>query len=369
MKISINQPDLLQALSFTHKVLPSKPQLPILSAVLLSVAEDHITVSATDLFMGITVQVDAGIEAQGVVALPGKELKALIQSLPAEFLQLQFVDGTVTIRTRQTTVSLQTQNPEDFPEFPSIESELVTIPVKTIEKMVVKGAFAASSDTTRPVLTTFLWRNSEAGFEVVTTDGFRLSWQLFDGIEALADTELLIPAKALSEIVSIAKQVGVENIELQFDTDAKQLVFHIGTVKKFVRLIDGAFPPFEKIMPTSFATTVSFDRSALVDTLKRAMIFGKDSSQIVNFAIKEDTVEITASSPTLGSFVDVLSEVNVTGDEGEIAFNTKYLLDYLQAIDSETVIFKMNESLKPALFIESEDAAQKYVAMPFRMAG
>jgi len=368
MKLSVNQPELHKALSFTHKIIPSKPQLPILSSVLFHADTDQLTISATDLFVGIKVSVDAGIQEGGTIVLPGKELKALIQSLPSEFITITAKNGTVTIKTNQTTVKLQTQNAQDFPEFPVIEGTSISLPTAQLEQMVHRAAYAASVDPTRPILTAFLWRLSEDKWEVVTTDGFRLAWQEFAPLQGLEDIQLLLPAKALTEIVSIAKQVSSELVEMKLDQNTKQALFKIGTVEKFVRLIDGTFPPYEKIMPSEFITKVTFDRQEIVDTLKRAMIFGKDSSQIVTFDILEDSVNISATSPTLGSFLDSIKQVAITGQTQQIAFNTKYLLDYLNTLSCDTILFEMNESLKPAQFTDPALISHRYIAMPFRVA-
>lgn len=135
----------------------------------------------------------------------------------------------------------------------------------------------------------------------------------------------------------------------------------------YSRLLEGQYPPYQKIMPTSFTTEVRMSASELLEQVKRATIFSRDTSSIVQLEITSETVTLSASSSTLGNFSGELTTAQISGEGGSIAFKTKYLQDFLQVVKDEEIWFGMTDSLKPALFKTELVAGLQYVVMPFRV--
>ncbi len=367
MIIKVLQENLSASLNNLTKAIPHKPQLPILSSILLEAKNNECTISATDLYFGVRSGVQADIHEEGTIVVPGKQFKEIISSLPKGVLTLEFKDKEFNILSEKTKTSLSCQVSDEYPPFPVIEGDEFDLSFTQLEKIEKLVSFSASLDQARPVLTAVLFKFSNEGLEVVTTDGFRLAILSLDNQDYQEEKVFLIPAKALSEVYRIVARLKVENVVFRISKELKQVFFSIEKVLVFIRLIDGKFPPYEKIIPSIFTTEVIFDTEELLENLKRATIFAKEASNIVRFEIKKNEVLIKSSSPSFGNYKGILKNVKVTGEEKVIAFNIKYLIDYLSAIKQESQWFGMNESLKPAMFKPEVESSYKYVVMPFKV--
>lgn len=367
MKLKVLQENLNTSLNNLQKAIPSKPQLPILSSVLIETKDNGCTISATDLYFGVRSQVQTDIEADGTLVVPGKQFKEIISSLNPGVLEIELIENTLHINSDKTKTSLACQLSDEYPPFPQVEGEEYVLTKDHLENIERYITFSASTDQARPVLTAVLFEFSEDGLKVVSTDGFRLSTLVLDKETQHEPKTFLIPAKALSEVSRIMAKVKASEVRFKVSHELKQILFSVDGVSIFVRLIDGNYPPYGQIIPTDFATEVIFDGAELVENLKRAMIFARESSNIVRFVINKDSVEIHSSSPSFGKYKGILKNVVITGPESEIAFNIKYLVDYLSATKTDKHWFGMSESLKPALFKPESNTDHQYIVMPFKV--
>jgi DNA polymerase III subunit beta len=369
MKIKILQENLTQALGYLSKAIPGKPQLPILSSVLLQARDGEVMLSATDLYFGVRAKLTADSSEAGEVVIPGRQFKEVIATLPPGEMVLNYKDGILQVKAGSIKANLQCHKSDDYPPFPQSEGDdyqLAGSDLELVEKMV---SFSASLDQTRPVLTSLLFDFSDSGLKVVGTDGFRLSSLVANGSSHPTAGRFLLPAKAFNEVYRITSLTAAKKVVFKVSGELKQAFVSVGGVEIFVRLIDGEYPPYEKIIPTTFSTEVVFETEELIENLKRAMIFARESSNIVRFSVETNSVKVGATSPTIGSYDGELKEVEVKGQSGEIAFNAKYILDYLAAVKEEKVWFGMSESLKPAMFKVDSLTAHQYVVMPFKVNG
>lgn len=368
MKLKVLQENLNKSLNNLQKAIPTKPQLPILSSILIEAKDNTCTIAATDLYFGVKSNVKADIETEGRVVVPGKQFKEIISSLNPGVLTLEVVEGSFNISSDKTKTSLACQSSEEYPPFPEIEGDEYKLSSDHLSEIEKNVSFSASTDQARPVLTAILFKFSENGSEVISTDGFRLSILNLDSSNVSSEEKtFLIPAKALSEVYRIMAKLDVNEVQFKISRELKQVFFSMNGVLVFVRLIDGNYPPYEKIIPANFTTEVLFDSEELIDNLKRAMIFARESSNIVRFIIGEKEVEIRSSSPSFGNYKGVLRSVKIKGPASEIAFNIKYLVDYLSATKVDEHWFGMSESLKPAMFKPGSSEKYKYVIMPFKV--
>lgn len=372
MKIIVLQENLKQALAHIRRVIPSKPQLPILSSILVEASNDGITFSGTDLYTGMRVRVKGSIENPGTVAVPAQVLTETVTSLFAGSVTLEEHSGSLELTTDQTTAKIQCYASDEYPAFPEKEGQEMTVGWAAFEHILKTVPFSTAKDDSRPVLTSVLFDFNDS-VQVVGTDGFRLSHV------SLADTalqgkpmdtvsQLLIPAKALQEVHRIAsREKNISNISWTFSEQMKQVFFAVEDIEMVIRLMDGEFPPYQKIMPETFETELSLDAEQFETHLKGALVFAKEASQIVTFSFESETLTLTASSPSLGSHQSQMPIQLKTGQPETIAFNAHYILEMLQATKPETVTFKMNQSLQPAMFQVDQDASFKYIVMPFRV--
>lgn len=367
MKIKVLQENLKQSLNYLQKVIPNKPQLPILSSILLKAEGNQLLISATDLYLGIKTDLIVEVETEGTLVVNGDIFKNLINSLNAGKIELELKENSLLITQGKTKTKLACQSAEEYPQFPQVEGDEFTFKLEDLEKIQNQVSFATSNDQTRPILTSILMNFSETGLEVVATDGFRLAQLFFKNNQFSINKQLLVPAKALNELYRISKQMKAEEVKILVSEELKQLLFKVSNVEMYVRLIEGDYPPYEKIIPPSFALELELDAEELLTQLKRAFIFAKDASNIVRLKFSKDEVEIKAISPSFGEYVGEMSIENKSGDEGEIAFNVHYLIDFINTVKPEKLWFGMNESLKPAMFKDPAMAEYIYIAMPFRV--
>lgn len=371
IKIQLLQENISKSLNYLQKAIPSRPQLPILSSIHVKIIEASCVFSATDLYFGVRSSSPCQSDGEGEMVVPGKELREIILSLPPGKISLEYDNATLTIKSGKSKSTLQCYDSDDFPEFPAVEGEAKSITMNDLERINSLVVFSTSLDQARPVLTSALFSYTDKTLEVVGTDGFRLSRLVLKNGNSKKETSetasLLIPAKSINEVFRISSQQEEEKVEFRVSDELKQALFIVGEVEIFVRLIEGSYPPFEKIIPTTSSTSVSFNAKELLDNIKRANIFSRDSSNIVKFSFTKNSCLIKADSPSLGTFEGELEQAVVGGDEAEIAFNSKYLLDFLQAIKEDEIEFTMTDGLKPATFTPKGQTNYQYVVMPFKV--
>ncbi|MBT3249671.1 MAG: DNA polymerase III subunit beta [Candidatus Pacebacteria bacterium] len=367
MKLEILQENLNTALTQLHRIIPNKPQLPILSSILIDVSKSNITLSATDLYVGIKTTISGKIIETGKLAIPGKIFYSSINSLNPGKLTLSLKENTLTINSQNNKTTIQCLDATDFPDFPVMNGEthsLSTVSLENIQKMV---GFSTSIDPTRPVLTSLLFQFDQDGLLVVGTDGFRLSTLKLPAEKMDSNVQFLVPAKAINEVTKITSTQDVEVVSLKISEELKQLVMEIGSTQLFVRLIEGEYPPFNKIIPTQYLFEAELDGAEFENQLKRAQIFARESSNIIRLKFSKNELLITAVSSSYGKHEGKMNiEVN-DGEEGEIAFNSKYLLDFMSTLKPEKIKFLMNESLTPAMMRPDNQENYQYVVMPFRV--
>ena len=368
MKITLLQSELETGLQHIQKAIPSKPSLPILSSVMVTTNKTTCTLAATDMYFGVRTTIPLIEETtEDIAVIPGKQFREFIASLPSANVSLVFEEGSVVITSESSKTSLQCLNSQEYPAFPEISGYELEIPASVIQTIDQWVCFSASNDQARPVLTSLLFDLSKDGLTVVATDGFRLSTLSFPEAASEDTIRFLLPAKAFQEVSRIMKSTKCETLRFTVSEELKQVLCTCGDVELFIRLIQGEYPPYEKIIPSLFTTEVLFDGEELTEHIKRALIFARDSSNIVSFSFDPDQTVIAAKSPAYGTFEGQLKSIKVTGEPAEIAFNARYVLDFLQSAKGQTVWFGMSESLKPALFKAESEPNLQYVIMPFKV--
>lgn len=368
MKVSLLQENLKSALFQLQKAIPSKPQLPILASILFSVSEKDIVLSATDLYLGIRSRIKGEIEETGQIAVPGEIFRQLISSLPPGKISFSTTEKSLVIKTKNTKTQIPYQTGEEFPQFPEVGGIQIELSATELDQMVQQTSFAISTDVTRPVLTAMSLNFFKGSLEIAGTDGFRLAVLNLPPRKNIQDLKILLPSKAVQEVNRIAQQTKLESIICQLDIDLKQVKFMIDSTEIYVRMIEGEYPPYEKIIPTDFVTQISLDSQSLLTELKRAVFFAKETSNIVRITLFQDKIAILARSPSYGEYNGEIESRGVVVKSFEIAFNANYVIEFLLAQDSGEIILKANESLKPVIFHAAEAIDKKYIVMPFRVS-
>lgn len=358
-----------KALTIVGRNISPRPQLPILSNVLLKTENGQIKIISTNLEIGIIYATNAKIEKEGEITVPGKLLAEFIATLSAEKIEFILEGTNLLVKTNKTHASFTTIPSTDFPPFPSITKVTTTFSIKKIKQAVAQTAFAASTDEGRPVLTGVKLDMSQGMMTFAATDGYRLSKQTVAIESKKEDLHVILPASTLAEVVRIAQEVKAEEINFSIIENKNQAVFSFSNVLVFTRLIDGEFPNIEKIIPMSFKTKVIIDTQALAQSVKTASLFARGAANIIKIKIEKDGLRLSANAPQIGEDEDFI-EAKVEGEETEIAFNFRFLLDLLSNFPDEQITFETSGPLNPGVFKPAQPGASfLHLIMPVRVQG
>lgn len=344
MKISILQENLSKAALAISKIVSSKPQLPILSNILIKAEKGKIMFLATDLSISMGLMVGGKIEEDGEIAVPAKEFSALITQLAAGKVDLSSEKSSLSVKAGSSRGRLIGVSGEDFPKAEPPSGQGIKIKTEDLSFLLRGTLFATAKDDSRPVLTGVrVTESGKEGIKAMATDGYRLSVVTVEA-EGSVGEAAVIPSRFLSEAEKFSKEVGI-NLSINKSGEVG-VAGEDGWISG--RTLTGEFPPAEKIIPQTFDLSISINRSELERAVKVAAIFARSAANIIKWEITTGKLKISANSPQVGENETVL-EIEGKG-EGEIAFNGRYLLDYLGSTDEEVVNFNMINSLKPGVF-------------------
>lgn len=375
MKVSILQENLARAINIANRLISQKAQLPVLQNILFSARSGKLTLSATNLETGITIEVGAKVEEEGDTTIPGKIAVEFINNLPQDKASLVSDEKTLKIDCAGYRATINSMPASDFPP---------PVRLKNKPQLVWQGdvfslasgqvVFAAAQDENRPTLNGILVVLKDSKLRLVATDGYRLSLKELETepTKNKEGTKFLVPSRAFLEAGKIAaeKEVGEkekkEEVGISLLPEGNQVVFSWEDIELSTRLIDGQFPDYEKIIPKDFNTKAIFDKNETLRAVKSAAVFARDSANIIRLKIGKSGMEISANTAQIGENTIAVS-AEVSGEENEIAFNSRFLLDFLNCVTSERIIMKSSGNLAPGVFQQEKDSSFLHLIMPVRV--
>jgi DNA polymerase-3 subunit beta len=364
-------------LALVSRGVSARSTIQLLGGILLEAEEGSMRLSATDMEVSIQTVAAAEVEEEGRVVIPARIFNDVVRSLPSGELALSHdrSEGVVRLSARENEYRIRAYAAEDFPQLPKFdEAAAFKMSGEALVETVEKVSRSYSRDETRPVLTGILISFEESRVRMVTTDSYRLSIKetelatTFDG-----SREAIIPARAMQEVSRIYASSDEEWVEVLLSEN--QALFKIGDVLFGTRLIEGNFPEYKRLLPNAFEREIPVQRQGLIDTLRRVNLFAQRQTPPVPVTLdfSEGAVEVTVRNGEVGEARERLPAGSE--DEFHISFNPTYLLDGVSAVDSEKVLFRLNESLKPGLIVpggsddegsDGEEPDFLYLIMPMR---
>jgi DNA polymerase-3 subunit beta len=372
MKVSILQENLTKGLNIVNRFILPRAQLPILNNVLMKTEQGRLKLSATNLETGINLWLGVKIEKEGEICVPAKNLTEYISLIPPQKINLEVEKNLLKITSETYQANFITLSASEFPIIPTLKKKPeISLINKDLALAISQVAFAAAQDEGRPVLTGILFKVKKEKLILVATDGFRLSIKEISGLksgeESKLQKDLIIPARALIEVGKIMAEGGEQNnLGLTITPENNQIIFSTPEVEIISRLIEGKFPDFEKIVPENCQTQIIIETEALLQAVRAASIFAREAANIIKFEIKGSKLEVYSNNPQMGENKITL-EVKNEGEGGKIAFNSRYLLDFLNSVKSDLVSFGMTTSLNPGIFKPANDKSYLHVIMPIRI--
>ena len=368
MKIIVQSGELKRMLGIVNRGVSSRPQLPILSGVLLKAEGSEVSLISTDLEVSFWLRLSAKVEEEGEVVVPAKLFSELVSGFPQGNILISTEKHVVKVVIDGIETEIVGQGSEDYPSIPRAKKAQIVLKSGDFRQKVDRVCVSAARDDTRPVLTGVLWEINEEKVTLVATDGYRLSVDKLTLISSILEkeTRLILPAKSLQEISKMLGETGVDDFSLEFDKTSQQVIFKVGEIEVTSRLIAGEFPPYQQIMPNTYSSRAVFGRVDILEGVKRASLFARDNANIVKLQMGRKDVVVRAESSQVGTSISkVLADVE--GEEMVVAFNARYLLDYLATSVGEKVVWETEGELKPSVFRDEEEDTWVQVVMPVRV--
>lgn len=367
MQFSINRETLLRPLQLVSGSLGGRPTLPILSNVLLQVADDRLSMTGTDLEVEMIGRVTLdGLSQPGRTTVPARKLLDICRGLPdAADISFQLEAERLILRSGRSRFSLSTLPAEEFPSIEDWESLLeFDISQLELKRLIESTQFSMASQDVRYYLNGMLFEASGRGLRTVSTDGHRLATCLRSVVDQeLPEQQLILPRKGVLELVRL------------LDNDDKPIRLQMGrnnlraVSEGFVftsKLVDGRFPDYRRVMPRNSNKTVLADREGLRQALARAAILSNDKLRGVRLNLQPNLLRITANNPEQEEAEELL-DVSYTGPELEIGFNVSYVLDVLNTLKCEQIKISLTDANSSALLEDAASDAALYVVMPMRL--
>jgi DNA polymerase III subunit beta len=366
MKASFLLENLIPILPLLNKVSPSHSQIPILSSILLEVAQGEISFSATDLEFGVNYKIQGKTEEEGGVLVPGKQLVELMSGLGRGKVLLTQEKDRLVIEAENGEFKFQVLPKEEFPKLYEEKGEKIEeFTPKTFPEIFEKLTFAVSQDESRPHLTGVYVVEKAGDLDCVATDGFRLSLKKIKTKETSGRLRegLIIPPRLIMEMMGVKSQ---EDISLYVYDRGNQAIFETGKTILVGRLIEGQYPDYEKVIPKSTVTSIKLDREEFTRILKTLSVFARESANVVNINLSNGIATFKVGASSLGD-AEVKMEGAQTGEDNNISFNIRFVVDFLRTMGGKYVTMKINSPQEPALFAGDEDPNFMHVIMPVRV--
>src|SRR5919204_830965 len=365
IKLSCSQEALAQKLGIVARAVSARASVQILSGVLLRAEGGRLHLAATDMELSLRSSLEAQVEGEGAVVVPGRLLVDLVRLLPAQKVTFEYraEEGVVHVTSGPSNASLHTYAAEDFPRLPDLDTVgTFTVDREVLIETVGRVARSASRDESRPVLTGILVRFEQGKLVMAATDSYRMSVKetVLDG--DAPELEAIIPARALAELSRVA-QAG-ETIELGIHEN--QVVFAADDVWLTTRRIDGQFPNYKQLLPESFEHDVTLPRTEFLDVIRRVGVLVQRTSPL-QLRFSEGELRVLARTQDVGEAEETLP-VAFSGDPLEIGFNAEFLREGVDSISADQVQMHLISPLRPAV-IDGGPDDPTYLIMPIRLPG
>lgn len=362
MKVEVLQEQLLAGLSIVGRAVATRAQLPVLSHVLIEAKSEGLVLSATDLEIGMKIRVAAKVIEVGDVVVPAKMFGEFLGSLNPGKVELATVGETLTIVAPGYKGKFQTISVEEFPAIPEIVTNeaICTLDPKILSEAVSRVVFASAKDSLRPVLTGVLWEFGKKKVRLVATDGFRLAVEEIASEVKTELVSLLVPSRVVMEVVRLDSDAPIIVGHLP---KTNQIYFVVGETQILSQLLSGNFPDYTKILPKEFTTEIKVSKDELLQAIKATHIFARDNSNMVRWQVDSEKLVLLSTSPEKGE-CRVEVPISIEGDDIEIIFNAKYVLDFLNIVDGSSLWVGLGGKLSPGMIKDSERESGQYIVMP-----
>ena len=364
MDLTVDRDAFLRGLQLVHNIVEPRQTLPILANVLVQAEGETVQVTATDLEVGARVTLPAKITRPGSLTLPARKLLEIVKELPDAPLTVRVQENAwAALRCGGAAYKLVGLTPEDFPAVaPSDALRWLGVDGKLLRDMLAQTSFAMSHDESRYALNGVLLVIQEKEIRVVATDGHRLALASRPLPGGAAPVTGIVPRKAVNEV---ARMLGAGE-EVQLALGDNQFALRMPSVLLMARLIEGSFPNYEQVVPKNHPHRIVLSRGMLTAALRRVSVLSEERTRPVKFTLGAGALRLSAYHPDFGEAEESV-DVDYSGEEVAIGFNSRYVLDALGAQSADQVVLEVKDALSPGVVKSLEDEGSLCVIMPMRI--
>ena len=365
MRFSINQSELQIALSTVQKGASSRSTLPVLAGIYIVASEDHVTFQTTNLELSIQYSCAALVEEEGRAVLPSKLICDIVKNLPDGAVRLSTDNLETTVTCNNSSYSIKGMEPQDFPGFPQVKTEQqIKIPFDVFSSMAKHVHHVVSRDESRAILTGVLITFEDGILKMVATDSYRLAVVEQPVPEMTEPFSAVIAGSFISELASLPKTGD----DITMALAENQIVVSYNDTVFVNRRIEGKYPNYKQLLPSTCDTRVKVDLSELIGAVKRVALIDQSGSPVrINANAASQTLQLSTIAQDIGSAQEMLS-AEIEGNDVEIAFNSSYVLDGLNATKGDSIVMEILSSMKPGIVKNESDFNYTYLIMPVRLA-
>ena len=289
MKLQVTQENLNRALNSVSRVANSRGTLPILANVLIRTTKNRLSLAATNLDIAITHYIGAKVSEAGSITVPARLMQDFVSSLPEGVINLELKESKLHVTTDQYQSVVNGIVADDFPVMPAMsDGTSWRIDNTLLKKALQQVVFAASSDETRPILTGVFIKTIEGKLVMAATDSYRLAEKQLGPQKQ--EIEILIPASAAQDLLRI---IGDSEEDVKVTNNEQQVLFVVGDIELVTRLVEGAYPDYQKLIPKSFTTSAQLKRADLINITKVSSLFARESAGSVTIEVDESSKKLS----------------------------------------------------------------------------
>ena len=367
MKFRCERDVLVEALGTAGRAVASRGgALPVLSGVRVEIHGNDMRLTGSDLDLTIQVTTTVAGSGDGVTVVPSRLASDIVRALEAGAVDVEVDDDEARISSGRSQFALRTLPADDFPRLVDPPEQAVTLDAKDFADALRQVVRAASSDDARPILTGVLMAAEETGLRLVATDSYRLAVRDLPGTTVLGEGQkVLVPSKALGELARVLGSSG-DNGQVTLRLGERDATFEVGSVRLTTRLIEGEFPNYRQLIPSSYPNRLTVGREPLLDAVRRVKLMAREATPL-RLVMRPDGLELLAVTQDVGQAHEEL-DAKYEGAELTVAFNPEFLIDGIEATTGDEVSLETTDALKPATVRSIEGADYLYLLMPVRVS-
>jgi DNA polymerase-3 subunit beta len=359
MELKIDQEALSNRLNLALAIIPPKTPFPILSNVMVKAGGDELSITATNLDISVTTSLEAAVSGEGSQTIPARRWWEIVKELPSGQIDVSGKEGLLKMVSSTGEYQVMCPQAEDFPQIPELEREKTfSLDMEILNRLIDKTSYAVLADGTRPVLSGVLLEYGPFGIRSVATDGHRLVFFELSGPSGESALKAVVPPKALS---LLARVESAESVDVFMDEG--DIWFTSGSDRVYSKLISGNFPDYEQVIPKDNDKFMLVDKDRILASVRRVSILSQSDTHQVKLSVSSGKLTVSASAADIGEAHEEI-EVDYDGEDFEIAFNARYLLDSLRHVDGERVKLGFKTSVSACVIEpESPEVGEKQLCL------